>query len=456
MRRALEHAVKVIDPWIEYKRSLARVPAVSAGIVYRDEIIFSKGYGYADLAKRTPATDITCYRIASISKTFTAIAVMQLVDRGLLQLDDKVQKFLPWFRSKKDPGLAKITLRHLLTHMAGIERDGNTSHWETGRFPTIAHIRDHVSEGIVIFRPLETFKYSNLGYTILGQVIAAVSGQPYARYVEEQIIRRLGLTHTSPTLNAAVRKRLAVGYGRDLPPRLRPALPHSETHAMDSATGLTSNVVDLCRYMRAQSLGNPDLISDDGKREMQRIHWLNKKADRHYGLGYDIWKVDQTVIVGHGGGFPGFMTRIGMDPESKIGVAVLTNALDDLAGILIAGIFSTIAYFAKNASRFQPSRKRSRRLARYEGRFSSRWSDADVVRIGTRLVAFGPMSDKPMEEGSILAHVGGHEFKIDTGSEFGYLGEKVTFQFDRNRRLTGLSWGPNPMKAAGAGLRPRP
>jgi len=99
---------------------------------------------------------------------------------------------------------------------------------------------------------------------------------------------------------------------------------------------------------------------------------------------------------------------------------------------------------------------RSLRLAQYEGRFTSRWSDVDVVNIGSRLIAFGPMSDKPMEEGSVLAHVGGHEFKIDTGSEFGYLGEKVAFQFDRNGRLTGLSWGPNPMKAARAGLRRRP
>ncbi|MGH2405262.1 MAG: serine hydrolase domain-containing protein [bacterium] len=440
--------MRVIDRWVEYRRSFARVPAVSVGIVHDGLIVFKKGYGYADLAKRIRATDTTCYRIASISKTITATAVMQLVERGTVQLDDKVQKFLPWFRSKKDPGLTKITLRHLLTHMAGIERDGDTAHWENDQFPTVAHIQEHVRHGIAVYRPLETFKYSNLGYAIVGQVIGTVSGQPYERYVEDHIIRKLGLTHTSPTLSVAQRRRLATGYGRDIPPNDRAALAHAETHAMVPATGFVSNARDLCAFMSAHFLGNPILLSDESKREMQRIHWLNKKTERHYGIGHDIWKADQNFIVGHGGAFPGFITRIGWDPERRIGVTVLTNALDDLAGTLLTGIFSTIYYFAEHSAKFRTSGKRRSGLARYEGRFSSRWSDADVVRVGNQLVAFVLMSDKPMTDGAILERLGGHVFRIGSGDEFGYLGERAAFQFDRRGRLTGLSWGPIPMRVA--------
>jgi CubicO group peptidase (beta-lactamase class C family) len=444
-RRAVEHAAKIIDRWVERRRSFARVPAVSVGIVHDGRVVFAKGYGHANLSRRIPATDTTCYRIASISKTITATAVMQLVERGTVQLDDAVQRFLPWFRSRRDPELANITLRHLLTHMAGIERDGNTAHWENDRFPTLPQIQAHVRQGVRVYRPLETFKYSNLGYAIAGQVITAVSGRSYERHVEEQIITRLGLEHTSPTLNATTRRMLAVGYGRDVPPHPRTVMAHPETHAMAAATGFTSNVRDLCAYMAAHFLGNPILLSDQSKREMQRVHWFNKKTDHHYGVGLDIWKVGQRLIVGHGGGFAGFITRIAWDPERKIGVTVLTNALDDLAGILLSGVFSTVQFFLEHGARFTPRGKRSPNLARYEGHFSSRWSDIEVVSLGGHLVAFAPRSDTPMADATVLERLEGHTFKIGAENEFGYLGERATFHFDRRGRLAGLAWGPNPL-----------
>jgi CubicO group peptidase (beta-lactamase class C family) len=335
--------------------------------------------------------------------------------------------------------------------MAGVERDGDTAHWANDRFPTIAHIRNLVGAGCTVYSPLETFKYSNLGYAILGQVIATISGRSYEEYIEERIIRRLGLTHTSPTLTTAVRAKLAVGYGRDLPPKPRASFPSVEANAMTAAAGVTSNAVDLCHYMSAQFLGNSRLLSDESKREMQRIHWVNTKTDAHYGLGYDISKVGETRIVGHGGGFSGFITRIGMDPAQKIGIAVLTNALEDLAGELVNGIFSTIQYFTKRGARLQAPRTRSAGLARHEGTFSSRWYDAVVVNIGGRLVVFGTKSQKPMEEGFVLEHLHGHEFRISAGNEFGNLGEKAVFQFDRRGRVARLVWGPTPMKASHVG-----
>lgn len=442
-RRAIEDAIKIISPWVEYKRVLARVPGVSVGIVHDERVMFAAGYGWADLAKRTRATETTCYRIASISKTMTATAALQLAERGVLQLDDRIQTFLPWFRSRRDPGLARITVRHLLTHLAGIERDGDTAHWQHGRFPTLAQVRDHVQDGIAVFRPLETFKYSNLGYAIVGQVIAAATGTSYEDYVERQIVRRLSLSYTSPALTARIRSRLAVGYGRDVPPAPRRALlPHLETRALAAATGFTSNVLDLCAYLSAQFLGNTALLSDESKREMQRVHWMNKRVDHHYGIGFDLWKVDGVLVVGHGGGFPGFITRIAMDPERKIGVAVLTNALDPLSGTLANGVLAIIYAFLRGG-RVQLPRRRTRNLARYQGQFTSRWSDTEIVSTGGRLIAFAPALDRPMDEAVVLQHIRGHEFKITSGSEFGYLGERVVFRFGRAGRLTGLTWGPN-------------
>jgi hypothetical protein len=208
--------------------------------------------------------------------------------------------------------------------------------------------------------------------------------------------------------------------------------------------------------MAAHFLGNPVLLSDDSKREMQRIHWLNTKTGHHYGLGLDIWKVSDHLVVGHGGGFPGFITRMGWDPDAKVGVTVLTNALDDLAGTLMNGIFGTIYHFAEPGGRAATagtgaSTRRALNLARYEGRFSSRWSDVEVVRVGRQLVAFVPGSNSPMADSVVLEHLHGHVFRIASGSEFGYLGERVAFRFSPRGRLLGLSWGPNPSRASTAG-----
>lgn len=446
MRRSVERAVRVIDPWVEHRRALARVPGVSVGIVCGDEIVFRKGYGYADIARRIPAKDTTCYRIASISKTFTATAVMQFVEAGTCRLDDPVQTYVPWFRSQRDPKLARITLRHLLTHTAGIERDGNTAHWINDRFPTVAELREHVAEGVTIYRPYETFKYSNLGYAILGEVISAISGQAYEDHLMARIIRPLGLRHTFPGLAAPIRKVLAVGYGRDMPPGPRRPLPQADTRAMTAAAGLTSNAVDLCRYMSAQFLGNRTLLSDESKREMQRVHWLNAKAESHYGIGFAIGKVGDRQVVGHDGGFSGFITRLGMDVQSRVGVVVLTNALDGLAAILMNGIFHTIHHIAGHDVQFRPSGRRPIDFARYEGRFRSRWNDLIVAGVGRRLLAFSPQDDRPLENCVALESLEGGRFRIGSGSEFGYLGEQVVFRFGRRGRVSGLSWGPNPME----------
>jgi hypothetical protein len=186
---------------------------------------------------------------------------------------------------------------------------------------------------------------------------------------------------------------------------------------------------------------------------MQRVHWMNRRVDHHYGIGFDLWKVDGATIVGHGGGFPGFITRIAMDPDRKIGVAVLSNAIDPLSGILANGVLATIYAFLRPGGPARSSRRRPARLSRYEGRFSSRWSDTEIVDAGGRLVAFAPALDRPMDEAAVLQHVRGHEFKIAGGSEFGYLGEKAVFRFGRRGRLIGLCWGPNYERAVSPGAR---
>ena len=351
--KQLENATKLIDRWLAYKVYTERLPGLSTGVVYKDRVIFSKGYGYANVETQIKASDTTCYRIASFSKIFTAVAVMQLFEQGKLHLDDRVQRYLPWFTSERDTQTSRITIRQLLTHTAGLDRDGDTPHWTSFSFPSLIAIQQHVATGAMIYRPAEQWKYSNLGYTILGEVIKAVSGVSYEDYVNEHIVRRLGLFHTAPTLTDNILQILATAYSRDIPGQERAGFPLIETHAMASATGFSSNVLDLCRFMMAQFQGDTKLLADESKREMRRIQWLRDGFDSDWCLGFQTWKINDRRMYGHGGSFQGFKSRFGIDVEREIGLVMLANAIDapsyDLANSALQIIDYVINHFEVGA-----------------------------------------------------------------------------------------------------------
>jgi len=434
----------VIDGWLDYQRGHHRIPGLSAAVVHGNQVVFERAYGDAVEGGRRRVTATTCYRIASISKVFTATAVMQLVERGAIRLDERAQHYLPWFRARRDASLEAITVRQLLSHTAGVERDG-TDHWASDRFPTLDDLKARASDGMAVFAPLERWKYSNVGYAILGQVVAAASRQPYEDYVRSAIIEPLQLTHTGFALTRDVLAVLAVGYGRDHAGRARQPFPHPDTNVLRPAAGLVSNARDLCVFMSAQLPGSGRLLSDLSKREMQRPQWL-RNDDGQYGLGYNIWPVDGRAVVGHGGGFQGFKTAIGMDIERRIGVAILTNAIDGPAQPLLMGVFKTIQDCLARASRAAPSPGTLAGLRRYEGRYTGRWWEFDLVAIGGRLIGYDPSGERPLQHANELEARGPGRFQIVSGPGGGHVGETVTFEHGAGGLPTGLRWGPNPMR----------
>lgn len=416
----LVNAAKLSDKWVAYKRFFKRVPGIAIGIVFKDSLVFSNGYGYKSLKTKKKITDKTCFRIASISKTFTATAIMQLAEQEKLQLDDKVQKHLPWFKSTKDKELSKITIKQLLSHSSGVNRDGDTPHWEDDNFPNLESIKRQIQEGVSIYSPIEKFKYSNLGFAILGEIIKVVSGKSYENYVTEQIIAPLQMTNTYPDLVEEAKNILSTGYSMDIPGQDREVFPFPNTQAMASATGFISNVVDLCKYLSAHFSSSDKLLSDEGKREIQRVHWMRKDKDEHYGLGFMIWKNEKMQLVGHGGGFQGYITRIAMDVDEKIGVVALTNAIDGPALTVANGVFQIIRYFKDNQDSFKTGKK-GQDFSKYEGLFAGRWGHLQIIEVNGHLFGFAPSEDKPMEYTYKLEHLGKDEFKVIETDEFDYI-----------------------------------
>jgi D-alanyl-D-alanine carboxypeptidase len=435
-------ALNAIAPWLAYKQQYDRIPGLAVGISYHDQIIFTGAYGYSDVLAKTKVTPETRFRIASISKVFTATAIMQLAERSALYLDMPVASYLPWFADRDDDSsLATITIRHLLSHLAGITRDGSTQHWSNDVFPTPAQIETQMGDGVGVFAPLQRFKYSNFGYTILGRVLEAVSGQPYAEYINQNIFTPIGLSATSCDFVPALEVNLAKGYGRELPGSLaREEFLETQAAAMTPAAGIIADVSDLCRFMAALRIGSGKLLSDQNKREMQII-----LSSEQYGLGLQVVTLDGHQILTHIGIFTGFTSRIALDSEENLNLAVFANANEVNVDALTYGILQTIWYFRQNQDVYKSRAPGDQSLNDYVGLYRGRWSNVQIERIGERLFGFNPKFDNPLLAKYVLDKQGNDRFLISDCDGYDYVGESIQFRRDDQRKVSGMGIGPYPL-----------
>ena len=269
--------IDVFDAWAEHRVASREQPGVSIGLVYGQELIWAKGYGYADLATKTPATRTTAYRIASLSKVFTTTAILRLRDAGLLQLNDPVAEHLDWFHLEDaHTDSPVITIRHLLTHTSGLPRELDALYWDDMEFPDRETFIQMFQKASTILPREAKFKYSNVAFGVLGLLVEAVSGQSYSDYVTKNIFEPLGMTQSS-VLPPKGMPALATGYEYRKPggqPRIQE--PFTDLAAMVSAGNLASTVEDLAKFLALQFRDDPaggaQILKGSTLREMQRVH----------------------------------------------------------------------------------------------------------------------------------------------------------------------------------------
>ena len=206
----LATAIQLLDKWIQHTRHKAHLPGLAIGLVHRGELLWGKGYGLANVEQGTPVTLDTRFRIASITKTFTATAIMQLRDAGKLSLDDPAADYLDWFDLRYEDA-PPITIRNLLTHTSGLPRDAHRPMWTDRRGVPLDEFVETTRKRQPTRPPYDKFAYSNLGYSVLGSVIEAVTGDSWANYVQQHILDPLGMDDTHP-IPSADDSQLAVGY----------------------------------------------------------------------------------------------------------------------------------------------------------------------------------------------------------------------------------------------------
>jgi CubicO group peptidase (beta-lactamase class C family) len=317
-----------------------RLPGAAAGVVHGDELAWVAGAGFADTRAQAPGHPGTLYRIASITKTFTGTAVMQLRDAGRLDLDDPAVAYLPELRSAVSPftAIEAVTIRRMLSHESGLATEPPGTDWSVPAYQgevdlTLAHPGD-----IVLMVPPNTqHKYSGLAYQLLGEIVTRVSGIAYPRYVRESILDPLGMSATGfEPLAEPLLNRRATGYGwRALSDELDLAPPMSPVWAEG---GLWSCVEDLARWISFQLRAYQEPAADSpvlaaaSLREMHKSRYL---ADDGWTTAWGIsWcgnRRDDVIWIWHSGGLPGFTTTVCFDPGKQVGAIALLNGTSSSA-----------------------------------------------------------------------------------------------------------------------------
>lgn len=316
---------------IEYEMARSKIPGLSIALVDNQKIVWAKGFGLANKEASAPATAETLYRVGSISKLLTVVAALQLVEAGKLDLDQPIQRWLPELSLRAPDGSsAKITVRQLMTHHAGLPRD-----WIKGASdpaaPAFSALAEEMAGEAIPLQPGELFSYSNLGISLLGDIVQRVSGKPFEQQLDEAVFKPLDMTSATFARDVSGHPRMATGYERNKPTQ--------ERFLRDMpAGGMTASVLDLARFLSMtfaeEALGGARVLQPNTVAEMLRPQNMDVPLDLnfHVGLGWMLSSLGSQPIphagpiAHHAGATHLFRSQIYALPKHKLGVVVLANS----------------------------------------------------------------------------------------------------------------------------------
>ncbi len=320
-----------IDAYFAAQMQAMKLPGLALGIVRDDQVVYLMGYGIADPAGR-PVTPQTPFRLASVSKTLTAVAIMQLVDAGQVELDAPVQRYLPWFRLADEEASRRITLRHLLYHTSGIPQTAGYDNFYNGDQSDTA-LEQNVRQlsRVKLNRPVgAAYQYANLNYDVLGLIVQTVSGQTYEAYIQDHIFTPLVMYQSFTSQAEAQNHGMAAGYRRWFGLPIPADLP--DDRATRPSSFLISSAEDLTHLLIAElnsgQYSSATLLSPQSIAETQRPVVAIGDTDWHSGMGLDVGELNGVNMVAKTGGTANYYARIVLVPDSRWGVVVLANSFD--------------------------------------------------------------------------------------------------------------------------------
>ena len=460
----LESRIRLFEEWMNTQMDYLSLNGVSVGIVHNQELVYYKGFGFADEDNQIMADEHTNYRIASITKIFTSIALMKLVEEGAIKLNDPVTKYIPELYNIQTNGydVEKITIKSIMRHTTGLPRN-TIFFWDNEKKQKPISI-DEALKGLkkqrIIYKPNRIYKYSNLAILLGGEVIKRVSKIDYNDYIKNNIFIPIGMSHRSVYVDNKIIDNLAVGYGRLID-------GHRNQHEWTSmirptsfaSGGIVSNVADLSKFVmwHFRLLNNKEnyIISYKTLKKMQKVHWVGIPFKTHpiimspiaflsntfINVGNGLGDFNSFQFVGHNGANPGYATQLLMDNNNNIGIIVLANSDDAPVYSFQDRSISKNLYNIVGKALLNDKDSNDYRWSEYENVYFEAeefLSGYFITSIDDNLALVDLSDPDPLEYPILLKELGSDSFKLPMSSWY-LPGEIIHFERDNENKIVSLN-----------------
>ncbi len=336
-----------VDRWQDYIEKLRlqhRIPAIATGIVRHGELEWFQGFGETELGNQKRPHENSSFRVASNTKTVTAASLMLLEEASMLSMHDPVMLHIPEATAINPThgDLEDITLKRLATHYSGLATEHPATDWASPDFPTSETILERLAELEVVIPPDFQWKYSNVAYALLGEVITRLSGKKYRQFAMSELLEPLGMLNTVFDPNAVAVSDRVVGYSHPAPgdEELRIA-PYADLNGLDSAGQLMTSVADLAKWIafhmdESDAQKDNSVLSVNGRQQLMHPAYMDRDWTSGQCIGWRANRYGDNVYLGHGGGIHGFGTQTMFHRSSNTGVVILTNLWPNTVSVQLA------------------------------------------------------------------------------------------------------------------------
>ena len=392
-----------LDEFMVEQMDKLHIPGVTFSLVHNGELFFAKGYGYANLEQQIPVkSDRTLFRVGSISKLFTATAIMQLVEKGLLNLDDDVNKYLQDFQIANNYP-QPVTIANLLTHTAGFDDR------LVGMFTLDANKLEPLGEHLAtkmparVMPPGEVMSYSNYGYALLGYIVELVAGIPFSQYVDENILQPLSMNHSSFAQPPHLAADVSIGYRYQKKQETYEALPFHYAQ-IPPAGSLSATATDMAKFAIAHlqygKYKSARILQETTARQMQQQQFTHDPRLPGIGWGFLESSDNKQRGIWHNGGLPGFISLLYLLPSYDLGFFVSDNGQGNISGKLLEQFCDRYFPVEQNTNSYKPSPENQQSLRRYQGSYrNNRYARRTFDK--TNLLGFSPFRLKASADGTL-------------------------------------------------------
>jgi CubicO group peptidase (beta-lactamase class C family)/D-alanyl-D-alanine dipeptidase len=377
--------VDSLKPWIDKEVKAKQLPALSIALVDDQKIVWSHGFGFADPLHKTAATADTVYRVGSVSKPFTTLLLMMLVEMGLIDLDAPVQNYLPKFQPK-NPYKKAITLRQMVSHRSGLVRESPVGNYFDDSSPSLAETVRSLNETTLVYEPETKTSYSNAALATVGYVLERTQKEAFPKLMQAKLLDPLGMKNSSFDPGPKLREKMAQAvmwtyHGREFPAPVWDM-------GMGPAGSLYSTANDMGKFLSflfaRGKAGEKQLLKKETLESMWKIQFAKKGDKTGFGLSFFVSEFEGRRRIGHGGAVYGFATDLSALPDDKLGVVVIAsrdvaNAVTrHIADVALKGMLAVRN--GKPLPKMEETTAIDRDLARkLEGRYQSDKKGADLV-----------------------------------------------------------------------------